>query len=36
MGFISIGVGTCTLGTKRTDKDGNVFGGTKAKRRLEE
>lgn len=31
MGIISIGVGTCTLGTRRTDKDGNVVSETKAK-----
>ena len=31
MGIISIGVGTCTLGRKDVDKDGNVIKETPAK-----
>lgn len=31
MGLISIGVGTCTLGRKSVDKDGNVVKETPAK-----
>lgn len=31
MGFISIGVGTCTLGRRTVDKDGYVVSETKAK-----
>ena len=31
MGIISIGVGTCTLGRKQADRDGNVVSETPAK-----
>lgn len=31
MGLISIGVGTCTLGRKQVDRDGNVVSETPAK-----
>ena len=31
MGIISIGVGTCTLGRRQLDKDGNVVKETPAK-----
>ena len=31
MGIISIGVGTCTMGCRQTDKDGNVVSETPAK-----
>lgn len=31
MGIISIGVGTCTLGRKQVDRDGNVVSETPAK-----